>query len=308
MKLSLCCGYYDRTKALFDGTVKPEGIELAIQKYSNPDDLFRRTLQKNEFDVSELSFSNYIYGRDMGGLDYIALPVFPSKKFRHHDIYVNKSSKISSPKDLNGKKILVYPSYYVTAALFQRGVLQHDYGVKPESITWLTGKEERIPIKFPSNISAKVVDPEAIQDEGSADVMMGPATPVGFPESSKFRRLFPDAKKVEIDYYRKTGIYPIMHVLVVRESIWKENKWIAKSLVDAFSESKKLWKKYTASGLGGLAWIDHLMEEEREILSDDPYPCDIEHNRKTIETLIQYCSEQAVMKRVPKVEELFASP
>ncbi len=194
MKLSLCCGYYDRTKALFDGTVKPDKIELAIQKYSNPDDLFRRTLQKNEFDVSELSLSNYIYGRDMGGLDYIALPVFPSKKFRHHDIYVNKSSKISSPADLAGKKVLVYPSYYVTAALFQRGVLQHEFGVKPETITWYTGKEERIPIKFPSNVSAKVVDPESFQLEGKVDAMIGPATPIGFPETSKYRRIFPDPK------------------------------------------------------------------------------------------------------------------
>ncbi len=99
-----------------------------------------------------------------------------------------------------------------------------------------------------------------------------------------------------------------MHVLVVRESIWKQNKWIAKSLVDAFSESKNLWKNYTASGLGGLEWVGLLMEEEREVLGEDPYACDIEHNRKTLETLIQYCSEQAVMKRVPKVEELFAMP
>lgn len=308
MKLSLCCGYYDRTKALFDGTVKADGLDLSIQRYSNPDDLFRRTLQKKEFDVSELSLSNYIYGRDIGGLGYVALPVFPSKKFRHRDIYVNSSSGISSPSDLNGKKILVYPSYYVTAALFQRGVLQHEFGLNPESITWYTGKEERIPIRFPSNVRVKVTDPESAELEGSVDAIMGPTTPIGFPSSTKFRRLFDDPMSTEIDYFRKTGVFPIMHVLVVRESILKENKWVAKSLVDAFSESKKVWKKYSASSLGGLAWIDLLMEQETEILGQDPYPCDIEHNRKTLETLIEYCSEQATMKDIPKVDDLFAVP
>lgn len=303
LKLSLCCGYYDRTKALFDGSVEPEGIRLTTQRYANPDDLFRRTLQQKEFDVSELSLSNYIYGRDMG-LDYVAIPVFPSRKFRHANIYVNGSSGISSPSDLNGKRVLVVPSYYVTAALFQRGALQHEYGVRPETITWFTAKEERIPIEFPSNISVRVLpDYEDALRKGKVDALMGPTKP---PEGTDFRRLFPDPQRVEADYFRRTGVYPIMHVVVVRERLWKENRWIAKSLTDAFTRAKRVWREHSGSSLGGLAWIDLLIEEERRVLGEDPYPYDIESNRKTIETLIRYCAEQAVMKRVPGVEELFA--
>jgi 4,5-dihydroxyphthalate decarboxylase len=303
--LTLCCGAYDRTRALFNGSVKPEGIDLTIMKYSNGDELFRRTLNYGDYDVSELSLSNYIYARELG-LNYVAIPVFPSRRFRHADMYVNKRSGISTPSQLNGKKIAVIPSYYVTAAVWQRGFLRHKYGFSEDTATWFTAKEERIPIKFPSKVSVRVTSSiDSMLENAEIDALIGPGKPRNFLRARDIITLFPDPKIVEKEYFRSEGIFPIMHVLVIKRTVWEKNKWIAGSLLDAFEKAKQLWKEYSTTSLGGLVWGDLAKEEEETELGADPYPYNIRDNRKVIETLIQYCSEQAVMQSIPKVEELF---
>lgn len=305
LKLSLSCGYYDRTKALLDGEVQPEDIELICEKSAGPDQLFRRIFDNEEFDISELSLSNYIYARDLG-FKYIAIPVFPSRRFRHADIFVNKSSGIRSPKDLEGKRIGCSPCYYVTAATWQRGILEHEYDVAPNKMKWFTPMPERLPIRLPSNVTLEAVsDVDTSLRNGEIDAMMGPLRPVDFPKSTTIVRLFQDVDSVEKQYFRKTGIFPLMHVIVIRESIWRENKWITTSLIDAFNRSKERWREHSASRLGGPVWIDLLMEEEERVLGHDPYPYNLKDNAKALETLIEYCGEQAVMRTHPTVDELF---
>lgn len=308
LRLSLACATYDnRNRGIFDGVVKPEGIELTCIRFNNVDELFRRTLQSAEFDVSELSFSNYLHRQSV--LPYIAIPVFTSRKFRHGDIFINTKSGIRSPADLNGKRIGCFPEYFVTAAVWQRGIFQHEFGLAPEKVSWFAEKPERFKVEFPSGVSVKVL-PGIWQalESGNIDVTFGPRKPPNFQKSTSVKRLFANPREVETEYFRRTGIYPIMHVIVIKKDVWKQNRWIANSLIDAFTKSKQLWKEFQnvePSWIGGASWIDLAMEEE-EALGNDMYPYNLKDNRKTIETLIQYCTEQIIIQKPPTVEELFA--
>ncbi len=305
LKLSFSCATVDnRNRNIIDGSVKPEGIELVYSKARNIDDLFREILNEARIDISELSLSNYICATGMG-LKYKAIPVFPSRHFRHSNIYVNKNAGIKSPSDLNRKKIASNPEYFVTASIWQRGILQHEYGVHPSNVEWFVWKDEKMPFKFPNGISTKRLqkNPWEALESGEIDAVIGPTRP---PKENMehIARLFPDVKNAEAEYYRKTGIYPIMHAMVIKDEIWKENGWVARSLIDAFTESKKKWAESSGSG-GGLEWIPIYLEEERAVLGDDPYPYNIKDNRKTLQALIDYCYEQTVMTRKPSIEELF---
>ena len=307
LRLSLCCGIYDRTRALFDETVQAEGIDLVAIPCTNFDELFRRTLTYGDYDISELSFSNYLYAVQLG-LPWIALPVFLSRKFRHAYMIFNTDSGIHSPSDLVGKRVGCAPSYYVTAAIWQRGTLQHEYGVKPEDVSWFTDHAERLKFKVPAGVSITVLEGERCGDlleQGRLDAMIGPLTPTVLGRSARIKHLFDDPRRAEIDYFKRTGIYPIMHTLVVRDSIVKENPWICKSIVDAFRKAKDQWKRYTSSEFGGLAWSREYIKEEEELLGPDPYPYNVEDNVRTLQPLIQYCAEQGVMQEVIPLERLF---
>ncbi len=306
LTLSVCCGSYDRTRALFDGSVKAKGIDLKCTAYTPPpDDLFRRTLQHMEYDVSELSLSSYFHAHSIG-LPLIAIPVFPSRKFRHYHMYGNVNS-VRKVQDLKGKKVGCAPSYYTTAAVWQRGILQHEYGIKPSQLTWYTEKAERLKFYVPKDVQLKIIEGgigalNPLLESGEIDAMIGPRP---IPTTKTVKHLFDDPLKEERDYFKRTRIYPIMHTIVVKESVMKENPWVATSLLDAFSKAKEVWKRYTSSDFGGLAWASPYIQEEERVLGQDPYPYGIKGNRKVLETLIQYSVEQGVLKKKIKIEELF---
>lgn len=318
LRLTLACGDYDRTRALKDGVVKPEGIELNYLPLQ-PEEIFWRMVRNEEFDVSEMSMSSYVMERARGKTRFIAISVFPSRVFRHGCIFVNVHAGIERPIDLVGKKVGV-PEYEVTAAVWIRGILQHDYGVPPEKIQWFTGgieqpgRKEKLDLRLPPEISVQSIlagqTLSRMLENGDIAALATPRIPSCFVQGSpNVRRLFPDYEEVERDYFRRTGIFPIMHTIVVREEIYRQNRWVAQSLFKAFCQAKDrcYQQMYDIAALKySLAWLIPAVEKERDLLGPDPWPYGLEANRKTLETFLEYEVEQGLIDRKPELESLFA--
>jgi 4,5-dihydroxyphthalate decarboxylase len=312
LRLTLACGPYDRTQALRDGTITPEGIEL---NYINlqPAEIFWRMLQYQEFDVSEMSLSNYTSLVSGGNAPFLAIPVFPSRVFRHGYFFINTKKGIEKPADLAGKRGGV-PEYSMTAAVYMRGLLQHEYGVKPNQVEWVQGRADRLGRALPSNI--KLTQAPAgtelgdLLDKGEIDFLMTANNPLSFRRGSpNVRRLFPNYMELEKDYYRRTKIYPIMHTVVIRRAIYDRDPWAALSLYKAFVRAKEYSFRLlveTGSPKASFAWLQPMIEEEQAIIGKDWYPYGIEANRPTIEALLQYTMEHGLSDRRLAVEELFA--
>ena len=318
LRLTLACWDYDRTKALMDGSVQPEGIELNYIP-TFPTETFWRMVRYQEFDASEMSLSYYSVLRSRGETDFIAIPVFPSRYFRHSCIYVNADAGIERPEDLAGKRF-GFPDYPMTAAVWIRGMLQHEYGLSLQDIRWVVGGQEEpgrdstVPESLPKGVSVESIPPDktlaAMLEAGEIDALGTPNMPSPFlRKSPRVRRLFPDSRKVEMDYYRKTGIFPIMHTLVVKEAIYQAHPWVAQSLYKAFEEAKQrcLNDLYQTEALKyTIPWLIDEVEQAQAILGDDPWPYGFEANQATIETLTGYLLEQGLTQRKVDPEELFA--
>ena len=312
MRLSLACGPYDRTQALRDGTIRPDGIELTYLPLQ-PAEIFWRMLQYREFDVSEMSLSNYTSLVSSGNPPFIAIPVFPSRVFRHGYFFVNVHKGIARPEDLAGRRGGV-PEYSMTAAVYMRGLLQHEYGVAPNRIEWVQGRTDRLGRPLPPDIRLTQAPPGTelgdLLDRGEIDFLMTANNPLSFRRGSpNVRRLFPDYAKAEKDYFRRTRIYPIMHTVVIRREIYDRDPWVAMSFYKAFLRAKDYSFRLiseTGSPKASFAWLQPLIEEEQSIIGKDWYPYGIEANRPTIEALLQYTFEQGLSDRRLSVEELFA--
>ncbi|MBI2880131.1 MAG: ABC transporter substrate-binding protein [Candidatus Tectomicrobia bacterium] len=317
LKLDFACADYDRTKYLEDGTVKPVGIELNFIRLP-VEDIFWRMSKFQEFDASEMSFSAYLIFRSRPNPPFKAIPVFPSKFFRHSCVFINKKAGIKKPEDLRGRRIGV-PEYAMTAIVWLRGTMQHEHGVDPAGVTWVTGgleewgRKERVDLKLPPSIRVEPApSPKTLNEmlnAGEIDALFTARTPSAFfKPRSNVVRLFPKYKQVEMDYYKRTGIYPIMHLVVIKESILKEHPWVAENLYDAFCKSKDLAIKNLEStgALGAtLPWLIYELEETRKVLGKDYWSYGVEANRKIIETLAQYSYEQGLSERRLTVEDLF---
>lgn len=318
LKLTLACWDYDRTRALFRGTVEPEGIELNCLSLM-PSETFHRMFRYREFDVSELSLASYTILKTRGDCPFIAIPVFLSRFFRHSCIYVNAAAGVQRPEDLKDKRVGV-PEYQMTAAVFAKGMLKHEYGVSPEDVHWFCGGQEApgrtsvISFKLPSRFRLEEIPADktlaAMLEGGELDGLVTPNLPSPFLRGSpSVRRLFPDYKQVEVDYYRRTRIFPIMHTFVIREEIYREHPWVAQSLFKAFSQAKRLaiQDMYQTEALRlTLPWlIDHI-EETRAVMGDDYWPYGVERNHTTLDALTLYLVEQGLAERKLKPEELFA--
>ena len=236
LRLTLACGPYDRTQALRDGTITPEGIELNYITLQ-PAEIFWRMLQFQEFDVSEMSLSNYTSLASGANSPFIAIPVFPSRVFRHGYFFINTNAGIEKPADLAGKRGGV-PEYSMTAAVYMRGLLQHEYGVKPTQVEWVQGRTDRLGRALPRDI--KLTQAPAgtelgdLLEKGEIDFLMTANNPLSFRRGSpNVRRLFPNYMELEKDYYRRTKIYPIMHTVVIRREIYDRDPWVALSLYKA---------------------------------------------------------------------------
>ena len=305
MRLTLACGRYDRTQALLDGRVRVEGVDELVYLALRPGETFWRMLNHEEFDASEMSLSSYTILRSEGDERFVALPVFPSRVFRHNALYVRAGSAIRDPRGLKGKRVGV-GDYQMTAAVWTRGFLQHEYGVRPEEVTWIVGRPIRA-IRPPQGIAVELLPEgesfERMLERGEIDALMSVMIPEGLGRSVE--RLIPDFRGVEQDYFRKTGIFPIMHTLVLRRAVYEANPWLAVGLYRAFCRARDLALAHlydTDALTVSSPWIIDELERGRAVKWD----YSIEGSRPTLEALVQYLDEQQLTRRRMKVEELFA--
>src|SRR4030088_2931342 len=242
LRLTLACGPYDRTQALRDGTIRAEGIELNTITLQ-PAEIFWRMLQYKEFDVSEMSLSNYTSLVSDGNPPFIAIPVFPSRVFRHGYFFINTTKGIEKPSDLKGKRGGV-PEYSMTAAVYMRGLMQHEFGVKPSDVEWVQGRTDRLGRKLPSDIRLTQAPAGTelgdLLERGEIDFMMTANNPLSFRRGAKTeRRPLPYYATIEKAYYRRTKIYPIMHTVVIRRDIYERDPWVALNIYKALGPEKE---------------------------------------------------------------------
>ena len=308
LDLTLACGRYDRTQPLIDGRVQPEGVNLTFLPL-RPGETFWRMLNHGEFDVSEMSLSSYTILRSEGDTRFTAIPVFPSRIFRHSALYVRADSRIESPQDLKGKRVGV-GDYQMTAAVWVRGMFAHEYGVAPKDVTWVVGKPVRA-IKPPEGVRLEAIPAdttlEHMLERGEIDALATVMLPDGLGKT--VRRLFRDARKVERDHYKKTGIFPIMHTVVLKTDLYEQKPWLAVSFYQAFCRARDLAYRtmYDTNALTvSLPWVIDEVEATRGIFGPQIWDYSIEGSRPTLEALMTYLDEQGLSQRRMRLEELFA--
>ncbi len=318
IRLTLACWDYDRTRALMNGSVAPDGIELV---YLNQpvEETFFRMMRYREYDASEMSLSSYVASLQNENPPFIAIPAFPSRFFRHSCIFVSAKSGIRKPQDLKGRRIGV-PEYQMTAPVWIRGILSDDYGVKVTDCEHFSGgeeqagRDEKLKINVPSHIRLKAIPGDKTLSrmlaDGELDALVTARAPSTFHnEPDKVKRLFPNYVEVEKDYYRRTRIFPPMHTVVIRRDVYAKNPWIAQSLYKAFTEAKaRAYALYsqTAALPAMVPWLVAELEEARREMGEDWWPYGLEPNRKALETFLRYHHEQGLSKRLFRPEELFA--
>ena len=308
LRLTLACGAYDLLRPLIEGVVVPAGIDLNVLTMASPE-RHGRMLRHEEFDVCELSLIAYLVAQDQGRA-FKAIPVFPHRRFRHGYMVKRMSCGIEKPADLNGKRVGL-DTLQNSAGLWMRGILQDHYGVDLKTIEWWCQEEEDVPFepakwmkvrRVPKgkNIDQMLVDGEL---EGALYPETLPSIKKGSP---KVGLLFPDAKTAEIDYYKKSGIYPIMHTVVIKQEILDANPWVAVSLMQAFQRSKEVcYERMKDPRNFTLVWVKETMQEQEEIFGRDPWPYNLEENRKALEAAVRYEYEQGMIKKQFKIEDLF---
>ncbi|HEY7221704.1 MAG TPA: ABC transporter substrate-binding protein [Candidatus Binatia bacterium] len=308
--ITIGCRDYDHTRALADGTVKVEGVDLKFVNISPPSQIFLRMLHDEEFDASEMSLSNYMIALGKGDRRFLAIPVFPSRVFRHSYIWINTGSGIREPQDLKGKKIGI-ADYSMTALLFTRGFLQHQYGVLPQDIHWFRRRSEHVSIEIPPDIRIDSIGKdqtlEALLESGKLDALAVTQPPRAFLAGSPVvKRLFADARNVEAEYYRQTKIFPIMHMVVLRRAVYEQDGSLAARLVDGFEAAKQLAFEAYEEGLSSLPWANLDLEYAREVIGRDVYPYGVKKNLPTLEAAALYSHEQGLTPKKFAVNELFA--
>ena len=317
LPLTMACGPYDRTEAIRNGIIKPDGIDLTYMAIDSPPVLIDRMVKGNEFDIAEMFLVLYMSARARGKFPFVAIPVFPSRVFRHGSIFVNTNSGIKTPKDLEGKRVGV-PEFRQTAVVWVKGILQHDFAVDLSTIRWVEGGINAA--RPPDMLDLKPEGPFAVEfapegrslDEmlkkGELDALATAERPRSFGPNPQVQRLFPNYREMERNYYQKTGIFPIMHTIVLRESLYRERPWVAPSVYKAMVEAKG-WGRERIRGTGApwimLPWLWDDLEKEDELLGGDPYPYGLEPNRRTLEVLMGYVVEQGLMEQLVPLEELF---
>ena len=312
---------YDRTLALITGEVQPEGIELEYV-VDLPNLIFRRMFSTEEFDGSELSSSNFIIGRSRGDERFVALPIFPSRVFRHNSIYVNVSAGIERPEDLRGKRVGV-PEYLQTANFWARGILQDEYGVDFRKLRYRTGgtnkpgRKERLPLRLPDHMDVKPIAADRSLNEmllaGEIDAIMSPGPPKAFVDGHpNVRRLIDDPPAAERAYYARTRIFPILHFVGIRRALVAEHPWLPELVFAAFVEAKKIaMQKIGALAAAGanpitLPWFAAEVARTRALMGHDFWTYGIAANRRELEAMCRYSMEQYLSERPLTVEELFA--
>jgi 4,5-dihydroxyphthalate decarboxylase len=304
LALTLACGDYEIVRPLIDGRVQADGIDLTV--LTNMDSATRhwRFLRGREFDVAEVSASSYLAARD-NGWPFRAIPVFLHRRFRHGFIFITK------PADLKGRKVGV-KTLMTTAVLWMRGLIEHEYGVPPKSIEWFAELDNDVDVKFPADFKlTRLPDNKSVETmlaEGELDAVLHSDLIKPFlANDPRVARLFPDHKAEEIAYFKKTGIFPIMHVLGLRQEFVEQHPWVAVNLYKAFNEAKVIaMTRMQNPRIVPLAWYRDAWEEQEKVLGSDPWQYGLsDGNRKNLATLIGYSHQQGLIKMKLELEQLF---
>lgn len=318
LPLTLACWNYDRTRALLDGRIRPDGIDLNYLDLP-VEETFFRMLRHREFDVAEMSLSSYVVSLFADAPPFVAIPVFPSRFFRHSCIYVHAASGIRRPQDLVGRKVGT-PEYQMTAPVWIRGILADAYAVPVESVTYLTGgleqagRPEKLTLDLPPGIRVQPIGPgqtlAAMLAAGEIDALHTARTPSSFRDGTgRVTRLFEDFPAVEREYFRATRIFPIMHTVVIRRDVYERHPWVAQSLYKAFcAAQREAYDElgHTAALKTMLPWLPAHLEETRREMGDDFWPYGLAPNRDTLATFLRYSHAQGLSRRLLTPEALFA--
>jgi 4,5-dihydroxyphthalate decarboxylase len=316
LSLALACWDYDRTRALRDGRVPVDGVDLNYQQL-DVEETFFRMLRHREFDACEMSLSSYCLSKFKDDA-FIAIPVWPSRFFRHSCIYVNANSGIREPRDLIGKRV-GNPEYQMTAPAWIRGILADEYGVPVDSVHYLTGGEEepgrpeKIALDLPASIRLEPIGPESTLSQmlidGEIDALYTARMPSCYGAVPHVKRLWEDYVPVERAYFEKTRIFPIMHTVVIRRDVYERNRWVAEALYKAFVQAQRITYadlRTTASLQAMLPWASAEEERTRKLMGEDYWPYGFAANERVLETFTRYSYEQGLSKRKLDPRELFA--
>ncbi len=309
---------YDRVRALIDGRVGVEGCDVTFIALT-PEECFHRAYRHREFEVSEIGFSPYINSVARGIPDYVAIPAFVSRSFRHSAIYIRDDRGIDSPADLKGRRVGV-PEYQLSAALWPRGMLADDYGIKAHQINWLQGgleqpgRDDRFPLTLPAGFPLEKIPQNAtlsgMLEAGQLDALFTARAPSCYLRGApNVRRLFEDFRCAEAEYFRRSGIFPIMHAVGIRRDMHERHPWLAASVYKAFVRAKRIADADLGEVVAlkvGLPWVVQELAATRAVMGEDFWPYGVSENRKTLEAMTRYSFEQGISLRRLGVEELFA--
>jgi hypothetical protein len=324
LKLTLACWTYDRSRALMDGSVKPDGIALQFESARQVGQIMERMVRDRAYDAAEIGLTYYLRTLELSGAPFIAIPVFPNRIFRHSAIFVNRTRGITRPQDLAGRKVGELHRYGHDAGIWSKGVLRDEYGVAPQSMIHVVGDMEETndrsdwaPFEPPPDVRIERLKSgqglDAMLEAGEIDALFSAWVPPSFAKgSAEVARLFPDYEAVERDWFRRTRVFPIMHMVVIRRDLYEQNRWIARSLMQAFDAAKARAREqyqFAETFFGApfmVPWLPSLIETNRALMGDDPWRYGIEANRTTLETYLRYHAEQGLSKRHWRIDELFA--
>jgi 4,5-dihydroxyphthalate decarboxylase len=318
LALTFACCRYDRMEAIREGSVVPEGVELTCLTLASGREVFDRMIGGREFDVAELSASEFISLAGAGDCPFVALPVFPSRVFRHGYIFINTRSGIRTPKDLAGKRVGL-PLYTQTAAIWARGHLMHQFGVDLAAIRWVQGAVQQAgthgkphappllrPVPIEQNASGEPLS--TLLARGEIDALIGSRRPESFGRHPDVARLFPEHRALERELYQTGKIFPIMHLIAMRRELYERHRWLATSFYDAFIESKRralARMRYAGSLAVMLPWLQSELEEIDAVFGGDAWPYGIAPNRPTLQALVRYMVEQHFIANAIPIEDLF---
>ena len=316
IQLSIAISDYDHVRDLVSGRVRAEGIHL-IPMELPVEEIFFRMFSFTEWDIAEFSMAKYVSLIGTGTAPFRAIPVFPSRVFRQSAFYVATGSSIRSPKDLAGKRVGI-PEWAQTAGIYARAFLQHQCGVHLADIHWVqagvnqAGRSEKVTLSLPSGVKIEQVRDRSLNElllAGDLDGIISAREPTAFlARDPKIARLWPDYRSIEESYYRDTGVFPIMHVIVIKNEVLSRNPWIAMNLFRAFSDAKTNSLKRLSSIVNSsvaIPWMHQAYDHAKNIVGEDFWPYGIEGNQRTLEAFLQYCKEQGVTQRTVSIEELF---
>jgi 4,5-dihydroxyphthalate decarboxylase len=316
IKLTLACMETDRSRPILDGRVPVPGFEI-VPAYAEPHEIFRRALQEQAYDLSELSMGSHITTTARGDNKYIAIPVFLSRSFRHSCIYVRSDRGIATPADLKGRRIGIN-DYQQTAVLWLRGMLQDEYGVAASDMQWRTGGMEapapvRLAIDLPAHLDVKRIGPadtlNALLVSGEIDAIMSPMPPSCYvKKTAPVERLFPDYQAAEVAYFKRTGFFPIMHCLTIRNDIAAANPDLPLALFHAFAKAKAIaMAELNQSGVlkSSLPWLVCHYAETKRIMGPNPWPYGFKENVEEVRAMCRYAATDGLAARMVDPAELF---